>query len=114
MLFRSMNKRLFAFLTASALTIQLAACSSGTGASSGCSSQDSNSSSNSTASDQSSAGASAQLGEITVVTRENGSGTRGAFIELMGIERKNDAGNKVDYTTDEAIIANQTAVTTLI
>ena len=49
-------------------------------------------------------------GEITVVSREEGSGTRGAFIELMGVEKKDDAGNKVDYTTEEAEITNSTAV----
>lgn len=47
---------------------------------------------------------------ITVVSREDGSGTRGAFIELFGIEKKDDAGNKVDLTTEEAIIANKTDV----
>ena len=41
---------------------------------------------------------------ITVVSREDGSGTRGAFIELFGIEVKNDAGEKVDMTTDEASV----------
>lgn len=48
--------------------------------------------------------------EITVVSREDGSGTRGAFIELFGIEQKDDAGNKADTTTEEAIIANKTDV----
>ncbi|MGN0182279.1 MAG: substrate-binding domain-containing protein [Candidatus Ornithomonoglobus sp.] len=48
--------------------------------------------------------------EITVVSREDGSGTRGAFIELFGIEQKDEAGNKIDTTTDEAIIANKTDV----
>ncbi len=48
--------------------------------------------------------------EITVVSREEGSGTRGAFIELFGIEQKNDQGEKVDYTTTEAEITNNTAV----
>lgn len=48
--------------------------------------------------------------EITVLSREDGSGTRGAFIELMGIEVKNDAGEKVDMTTDEAVVTNSTAV----
>lgn len=43
--------------------------------------------------------------EITVVSREDGSGTRGAFIELFGVEE-----NDVDNTTEEAIIANSTAV----
>lgn len=47
---------------------------------------------------------------ISVVSREDGSGTRGAFIELMGIEVKNDAGEKEDQTTDEAIITNSTSV----
>ena len=32
--------------------------------------------------------------EIGVVTREDGSGTRGAFIELFGVEQKNEAGEK--------------------
>ena len=47
---------------------------------------------------------------ITVVSREDGSGTRGAFIELFGIEEKNDAGEKIDMTTDMAEITNSTAV----
>ena len=47
---------------------------------------------------------------ITVMSREDGSGTRGAFIELMGIEQKNDAGEKVDMTTVDAEITNSTAV----
>ena len=48
--------------------------------------------------------------EIGVISRENGSGTRGAFIELFGIEQKNEAGEKVDHTTMEAVITNSTAV----
>lgn len=48
--------------------------------------------------------------EINVNSREDGSGTRGAFIELFGIEQKNDAGEKVDYTTDLAAVTNSTAV----
>lgn len=47
---------------------------------------------------------------INVVSREDGSGTRGAFIELFGVEEKNDAGDKIDNTTDEAIITNSTDV----
>ena len=56
------------------------------------------------------AGDSAAGGAITVVSREDGSGTRGAFIELFGIEEKNDAGEKIDMTTDMAEITNSTAV----
>lgn len=63
-------------------------------------------------------GGSAQQGEepadapqpITVVSREDGSGTRGAFVELFGIEQKNEAGEKVDYTTINASITNSTSV----
>ena len=47
---------------------------------------------------------------ITVVSREDGSGTRGAFIELFGVEEKDADGNKVDNTTEEASITNNTAV----
>jgi len=48
--------------------------------------------------------------EIVVVSREDGSGTRGAFIELFGIEEKDANGNKVDNTTDEAIVVNSTSI----
>ena len=48
--------------------------------------------------------------EINVISREDGSGTRGAFIELFGIEQKNEAGEKIDCTTDECDITNSTSV----
>ena len=47
--------------------------------------------------------------DITVVSREDGSETRGAFIELFGVEQEKD-GEKMDMTTEEAVIANSTAV----
>ena len=47
---------------------------------------------------------------ISVISREDGSGTRGAFVELFGVEQKNEAGEKVDYTTDAADITNSTSV----
>lgn len=47
---------------------------------------------------------------INVVSREDGSGTRGAFIELFGIEEKQDDGSKVDRTIDTAEITNNTSV----
>lgn len=46
--------------------------------------------------------------DITVITREDGSGTRGAFIELTGVEEKNDAGEKEDMTTQAAATQNST------
>ena len=47
---------------------------------------------------------------ITAVSREDGSGTRGAFIELFGIEEKDKDGNKVDKTTSSVQITNSTSV----
>ena len=58
----------------------------------------------------SSASALAASGAITVVSREDGSGTRGAFVELMGVEVKAEDGSKADMTTEEAVIANSTDV----
>jgi phosphate transport system substrate-binding protein len=46
--------------------------------------------------------------EISVNSREDGSGTRGAFVELFGIQEEID-GEKVDMTTEEANIMNNTA-----
>ncbi len=58
------------------------------------------------AADSSADSASSLAGnEITVVSREDGSGTRGAFIELTGVEVDDQ-----DMTTVEAIITNSTEV----
>ena len=53
---------------------------------------------------------SSQGSTINVVSREEGSGTRGAFIELFGVQEKNADGEKVDLTTNTAIVTNSTAV----
>lgn len=56
-------------------------------------------------------GASVALAdEITVVSREEGSGTRGAFVELTGVEAKTEDGKKIDNTTEDAMITNATSV----
>lgn len=47
--------------------------------------------------------------DISVVSREDGSGTRGAFVELFGVEEEEN-GEKVDKTTEEAQITNSTSV----
>jgi len=44
-------------------------------------------------------------GTISVITREDGSGTRGAFIELCGIEE-----DDTDNTISTAEVTNSTAV----
>lgn len=49
-------------------------------------------------------------GKVSVYSREDGSGTRGAFIELFGIEEKDANGDKVDLTTPTAAITNSTSV----
>ena len=77
-----------------------------TGALSGCGGSSSSASSDS----QASGNDSDVSGAITVISREDGSGTRGAFIELTGVEEKNDAGEKIDNTTADAEIANKTDV----
>lgn len=83
-----------------ALVVALsAACLAGCGGNSG--------SDGSTGSGSASTGAS---GAITVLSREDGSGTRGAFIELFGIEQEDESGEKVDMTTVDASITNSTAV----
>lgn len=48
--------------------------------------------------------------EISIITREDGSGTRGAFIELFGIEEKNADGEKIDNTISTAEVTNSTSV----
>ena len=70
----------------------------------GCGSADSGSSD-----DKSSKGDWDSSNDITIVSREDGSGTRGAFIELFGIEEK-QGDEKVDMTTEDASITNSTSV----
>ena len=46
--------------------------------------------------------------EITVVSREEGSGTRGAFTEITGVLVKDDEGNETDNTTADALVQPST------
>ena len=101
-------KRIVAFLLIAVFSITaFAACSSGTQ-----SSQDSQQSSQGgEQSESQSSGTNFDTSNaISVVSREDGSGTRGAFIELFGIEQEDENGEKVDYTTEEAIFINSTSV----
>lgn len=63
-----------------------------------------------TQSGNSSASEAQTSNQISVYSREDGSGTRGAFIELFGLEEKDASGNKIDMTTDAAAITNSTSV----
>lgn len=106
-----MKKLIALSMAALCVAASLAGCSSGS------TSEESSAASASTSatSAESSAAASGEStegmsGAISVVSREDGSGTRGAFIELMGVEEKDESGNKVDKTVDTAEITNSTAV----
>ena len=90
----NMKKRIFAILTLAAITAMMAGCGS----------------SNDSGNGSGAADGGSDLGMISVVSREDGSGTRGAFIELMGIEQKDADGNKTDMTTVDAMITNKTDV----
>ncbi len=57
-------------------------------------------------SSEASAEGTSASGPITVISREDGSGTRGAFVELLGVE--DEDGN--DMTTTSAEISNSTEV----
>ncbi len=120
-------KKLAMILAAIVMATTLAAC--GGADSSGSSSSDSSTSSSSSSSTSQSGSSSEDSSsetssssessaasdfdvsrDITVVSREEGSGTRGAFIELFGVEQKDENGEKVDYTTPEANVTNNTSV----
>lgn len=46
--------------------------------------------------------------DFSVISREEGSGTRGAFIELVGLEEEAADGTKEDKTTVDAVVQNST------
>lgn len=79
-----MNRKVISLLAAAALAVTMLA---------GC---------------ESSEGSQEAAGDITVITREDGSGTRGAFIELTGVEETDADGNKTDKTTADAVTLRST------
>ena len=99
-----------AAVTAAALALSLAAC----GSSDTASAAESTAASTEAVSTEAAASEAAPAGDfdtdqdITVISREDGSGTRGAFIELTGVEEKNADGKKVDNTTEAAAIQSST------
>ncbi len=93
---RKASKKIVAIALIAALTLGIAGAF-------GCSSSGTQPEGSSTSEPQSS-------NPISVYSREDGSGTRGAFIELFGLEEKDASGNKVDMTTDSAAITNSTSV----
>ena len=101
-----MKKKLAALLITGIMAVAMTACGSSN------SGTDDSGSTDGTAKAESSADAGSDWDntrDITVVSREDGSGTRGAFVELFGIEEEVN-GEKVDMTTEEANITNSTSV----
>ena len=102
-----------AAVTAAALALSLAACGSTDTASASAAPAESTAASAEEAVSAEAAPADAAADfdadqDITVISREDGSGTRGAFIELTGVEEKNADGQKVDNTTEAAAIQSST------
>lgn len=103
------SKKIISMIMAIAIgAVSMTACSS----SSGSASSSTSSGTDGAASSETSAASTGSTGStpIVVCSREDGSGTRGAFIELFGVEEKDASGSKVDNTTDNAEITNSTAV----
>ncbi len=101
-----MKKKLAALVITGLMAVAMTACGSSN------SGTDNSGSTDGTAKTESSADAGSDWDntrDITVVSREDGSGTRGAFVELFGIEEEVN-GEKVDMTTEEANITNSTSV----
>ena len=101
-----MKKKLAALLITGIMAVAMTACGSSN------SGTDNSGSTDGTAKTESSADAGSDWDntrDITVVSREDGSRTRGAFVELFGIEEEVN-GEKVDMTTEEANITNSTSV----
>ena len=103
-----MLKRNVSVAVAAALALSLAACGSSPASSAASSEAVSSEAASSEATAAPAAGDFDVDQDITVISREDGSGTRGAFIELTGVEAKNDAGEKVDNTTEAAAIQSST------
>ena len=101
-----MKKKVAALLITGIMAVAMTACGSSN------SGTDNSGSTDGTAKTESSADAGSDWDntrDIRVVSREDGSGTRGAFVELFGIEEEVN-GEKVDMTTEEANITNSTSV----
>lgn len=90
----------------SVLTLALVACGGGENAPA----NNTAAPANNAAATENAAGAKdvAELGDIAVISREDGSGTRGAFTEITGLLEKDASGNEIDNTSEDADIQNST------
>ena len=105
-----MKKIIGLILTSAMLIVSLAACQTTSSSSSYAGSPSSPASNSSVASTAAPAASTPNVTAsnvaITVISREEGSGTRGAFTELFGVLNS----DKVDQTTDRAETTNSTSV----
>lgn len=95
---------------ASLLALTLVACSGGDKANGGndqAKNNKANTENTANASKEGESGDLARLGQIAVISREDGSGTRGAFTEITGLVEKN-GDQEVDNTTASATVQNST------
>ena len=99
-------KKIVALMAASAMCLGLFAACSGGSTSSESAAASEGTASETAVQESESAANSAMSGTINVISREEGSGTRGAFVELMGVV---DADDK-DVTVDTAEITSSTSV----
>lgn len=108
-------KKITGLVMAGILTLGLTACGSGsaetteTQAKTDAAATEAVQSDESQATEAASAEEAAAEGWINVISREDGSGTRSAFVELMGVEEENSDGEKMDMTTENAQIINSTS-----
>lgn len=91
-----MKKKILALLMASLMVVGVAACSSSSETTEG----------EQTTEETAEGETTGMTGAISVISREEGSGTRGAFVELMGVVDEEDN----DITTVNAEITNSTSV----
>ena len=97
-----------ASVLSAAMLASLAACGSAPASSEASSAEVSSAEASSVESAAPAADAFDSAQDIAVFTREDGSGTRGAFIELTGVEQKDADGKKVDMTTEAAAVQSST------
>lgn len=97
-----------ASVLSAAMLASLAACGSAPASSEASSAEVSSAEASSVESAAPAADAFDTAQDIAVFTREDGSGTRGAFIELTGVEQKDADGKKVDMTTEAAAVQSST------
>lgn len=106
----TMKKILSTMLALTLCASMLAGCGGESSSSSEAAYGSESSASTGSASEESSskaeAGSASASGPITVISREDGSGTRSAFVELIGVVNDED----IDMTTTSAEISNSTEV----